>query len=142
MRKKLLVANAVGVGLFLFLAGKLIIVNKDTSFSGKSLSPSIVEFVPSHGLPGEVISVSGQNLAPGLNSNAYIFKINGIAADVVKAESESQVHIRVPATASSGKISVEEFSGRSLASSSSKFIVLIKNQSLLSQRRMKEGLYR
>ena len=122
MRKKVLLMNVVGVGLFFFLAFQLVWV-KGGVLTTHPL-PSITSFTPSSGLPGEIIKVIGTNFQAVTNSKNYRFKVNGINAEVIQDSTKNQVQIRVPNGASSGRISIEESSGQTLASSKDDFEVV------------------
>lgn len=122
MRKKVLLMNVVGVGLFFFLAFQLVWV-KGGVLTTHPL-PSIASFTPSSGLPGEIIKVIGTNFQTVTNSKNYSFKVNGIRAEVIQDTTKNQVQIRVPKGASSGRISIEESSGQTLTSSQNDFEVV------------------
>lgn len=122
MRKKVILMNAAGVVLFLFMAFQLVWV-KGGVLTTHPL-PSIISFTPSSGLPGEIIKLMGINLQTVANSKHYSFKINGVDAEVVQTDTTNQVQIRVPVGASSGKISIEEKSGRTVTSSTADFEVV------------------
>jgi hypothetical protein len=122
MRKKVMLMNVVGVGLFFFLAFQLVWV-KGGVLTTHPL-PSITSFTPTSGLPGEIIKVIGTNFKAVTNSKSYRFKVNGVSAEVIQDSAKNQLQLRIPIGASSGRISIEKNSGVIVASSKADFEVV------------------
>ncbi len=125
MKRKQLVLNATAVGLFLLLAAQLVLGNEEMDAVNKQFPPAITGFSPLRGIPGETVTIIGKNLRTKKNAvTHYVFKVDGIPAEVVNSNTLNQIQIRVPSDASSGLISIEEDSGKQLSASDEEFEVI------------------
>jgi hypothetical protein len=125
------IANVIGVtGTTLTVkvpndatTGKIrVTINGKTAVSADEfqvVGPTITSFLPSHGVPGTTVTILGSNFS--ITKSENIVTVNGVAASVETA-TNSQLTIKIPEEATTGKIKVT-FAGRD-ATSTQDFEVL------------------
>lgn len=82
--------------------------------------PTITSFTPAFGAPGTTVTITGTNFSSTLSDN--IVKFNGSSATVT-ASTPTSITATVPASASTGLITIQVGSPCNLATSSTAFIV-------------------
>jgi hypothetical protein len=97
----------------------VIIFSCDDDEPKKVKEPAIISFTPTSALPGSEVIITGENFSTTAADNEVAF--NGVAATVSSA-SATELTVAVPATASTGKITVT-VNGKT-ATSSADFLVL------------------
>jgi hypothetical protein len=100
--------------------GKITLVNRagtTTSIALFKVSPKIVGFTPSKALPGETITIQGSNF-----SGATAVRFGFITATPFTIDSDTQITVKVPTTAITGRVSVTTPNG--IGTSTENFTVI------------------